>query len=71
MIMLKELGLQTVNAIQVVVVRSLPMIHDEKLRVTTISDATIPENAIVYKLDLITVVLLAFLAKLAFQARRS
>ena len=49
---------------------TLPMIHDEKLRVTAISDATIPENAIVHKLDLITVILLAFLAKLAFQACR-
>lgn len=48
----------------------IPVICHEKFGVAAICDAAIPENAIVYKLDIITVVFLAFLAELTFQARR-
>lgn len=47
----------------------LPAVSDEHFGVTTISDAPIPENAIVGELNLVTVVLLRVLAELTSEAR--
>lgn len=48
----------------------LPVIYYKKLRVASISNAAIPENTIIHKLDLVAVVLLTLLAEVALQASR-
>lgn len=48
----------------------LPMISNKHLGVATVGDATIPENAIVCQLNLVTVILLLLFTEIALQTRR-
>lgn len=47
------------------------MVRHEHIGVATVGNAAVPENAIVGQLNFAAVILLFFLAKIAFQTRRS